>query len=43
VSPVGCSREPINKKLVVEVTIEAESDSRGRDVMDLNSAMSLLP
>jgi hypothetical protein len=25
------------------VTIEAESDDRGRDVMDLNNAMSLLP
>ena len=39
---VGCSREMINKKFVVEVTIEAENNDHGRDVMDLNNAMLLL-
>lgn len=32
----------INKKFVVEVTIEAENNDHGRDVMDLNNAMLLL-
>ena len=43
VSPVGCSREPIHKKIVVKVTIEAKSDDRGHGVMDLNNDMLLLP
>jgi hypothetical protein len=43
VPPVGCSRELINEELVVKVTIEVESDNRGRDVMDLNNVMLLLP
>lgn len=43
VSLIGCSREPIHEKIVVEVTIEAESDDHGCDVLDLNNVMWLLP